>query len=87
MWHLCAVFAAAALVGGESSSSIRSSSAAIIDIPDFTVAISSTKFAGDMQWAYARNVQAALDAAADAGACPGRYLHPEPRKHKSRWVI
>jgi hypothetical protein len=34
---------------------------------NFTVAISSMKFSGDMQWTYERNIEAALDAAAEAG--------------------
>jgi hypothetical protein len=83
LWHICAVFAAVTLVAGESSRSIRSRSAAIIDIPDFTVAISSTKFAGDMQWTYDRNVQAALDAAADAGALPAAPLTLNPGHTRS----
>ncbi len=69
MWvvYVYAVMAIAALVGGESVS-ISSSS-----IADLTVAISSMKFSGDMQWSYDRNIRAAVDATATAG------LHFSPK--------
>ena len=69
MWvvYVYAVMAIAAVVGG-ASVSISSSS-----IADLTVAISSMKFSGDMQWSYDRNIRAAVDATATAG------LHSSPK--------
>jgi hypothetical protein len=57
---VCALLAFVALVVGASTGGGMDSS-------DFTIAISSSKFAGDMQWTSDRNFQATLDAASDAG--------------------
>ena len=72
MWLVYAVMAIAALVGGESLS-ISSSI-----IPDLTVAISSMKFSGDMQWSYDRNIRAAVDATATAGLHSSPKCEPQP---------
>lgn len=59
IWVLCAALSIAAPVGAEGLSDKS--------IPDFTVAISSVRFAGDIQWSYDRNMQATIDATAIAG--------------------
>jgi hypothetical protein len=66
--------AAASTVGVDGASSswsrLSRAHASHEHIPDFSIAISSTKFPGDMEWTYDRNVQAALAATSAAGPLP-----------------
>ena len=56
--------------GSSGSSGGSASHASHQRIPDLSVAISSVKFPGDVQWTYDRNVQAALAATSAAGPLP-----------------
>ena len=60
--------AAASTFGADGASSASHTSHQ--RIPDLSVAISSVKFPGDVQWTYDRNVQAALAATSAAGPLP-----------------
>ncbi len=63
--------AAASTFGADGASSASSASHASHQrILDLSVAISSVKFPGDVQWTYDRNVQAALAATSAAGPLP-----------------
>jgi hypothetical protein len=66
VWHALASQSMAWLEGAENAAA-SPSNATSLRIPDFSVAISSVKFPGEMDWSYDRNVQAALAAASASG--------------------